>query len=368
MRFCHVPLLLAIALGLAWDARGAEGVLSARMRAEPASPYVGEDFALVLEVAAEPGSEIELMGISGMPKDLSLAVEPFTASGIREGMASDGSPVQIHSFRASARGARAFAFEPNPAVSLKKTERRSTGFFTSMSTRTLTMPLAWPFFEIRELPAANRPADFSGAVGRFRMRLEATPGEVMPQDIVELRLTLSGTGFLGDALPTMPVLDPALFKTYPPTVRHEDGEVRLTMTQSVIPLATNAVEIGSASLSFFDAAGGVYTNALPAPVRLVFREGRKAETPAVREVKIEASSRPAADEGLDISKYLILPRGRTSLTVARETVLRIAPGSQAKAILTVPAGSGAVPLEAKRDWLRVKVLDQTGWIVARDVE
>jgi len=368
VRTFHVTFLPALVLLAACNVMAANGVHSARMRAEPARPYVGEDFALVLEVTADPGSEISLAGISGVPNSLALSVEPFAAAGVREGAAADGSPVQIHSFRAAARGAKAFFFEPRAMVGLRKTERKSTGFFTSTSTRTVSMPLVWPSFEIRELPTAGRPSDFSGAVGRFRMRLEATPIEVMPQDIVELKLTLSGSGFLGDAKPTMPVLDPALFKTYPPTAKYDDGAARLTITQSVIPLSTNAVEIGSASLSFFDASVGVYTNALTKPVRLVFRERRKTDEPAVREVKVDAPSRPVADEGLDVSKYLTLPRGKTSLTIARETVLRIAPGPQAKAILPVPAGSGAVPLEAERGWLRVKVLDRTGWINARDVE
>ncbi len=365
------PRLTVILLAVLCTARtvwAANGIHSARMRSEPAHPYVGEDFDLVLEVTADPGGEIELAGISGVPKSLALSVEPFVAAGVREGAALDGSPVQIHSFRAAARGVKAVSFDPRAMVSLRKTERKSTGFFTSMSTRTVTLPLAWPSLEIRELPLEGRPADFSGAVGRFRMRLEATPVEVMPQDIVELRLTLSGSGFLGDAAPTMPTLDSALFKTYPQTVKYADGDARLTITQSVIPLSTNAVEIGSARFCFFDAAAGTYTNALTAPVRLTFRERRKTEEPAVREVKVDAPSRSVANEGLDVTRYLTLPRGRTSLTVSRETTLRVAPGPQAKVILSVPAGSGAVPLEAERGWLRVKVLDRTGWLPARDVD
>ena len=365
--FLFTPLLAAV-LCAAWNAWAAGGVYSARMRSEPAVPYVGEDFSLVLEVTADSGGEIALAGISGLPKSLPLSVDSFVADGVRESAAPDGSPVRIHAFRAAAQGLQPFSLQPRTMVSLLKTERKSTGFFTSQSTRTLTLPLVWPSFQIRELPSEGRPADFTGAVGRFRMRLEAEPVEVMPQDIVELRLTLSGTGFLGDALPAMPVLDPALFKTYPMTVKRDVDGARLIVAQSVIPLATNAVEIGSASLSFFDTAIGSYTNARTAPVRLVFRERRKSDAPAVREVKVDTPSRPASDEGLDVSKYLALPRGRISLTVRRETALRVAPGPQAKAILAVPAGSGAAPLEAERGWLRVKVLGRTGWIAAQDVE
>ena len=44
----------------------AADILSARTRTEPAVPYVGEDFRLVLEVTAAPGSEIQLTGIAGV--------------------------------------------------------------------------------------------------------------------------------------------------------------------------------------------------------------------------------------------------------------------------------------------------------------
>ena len=128
------------------------------------------------------------------------------------------------------------------------------------------------------------------------------------------------------------------------------------------------MEIGSACLSFFDATTGAYTNALTAPIRLVFRERSKTNEPSVREVKVDAPQRQVSDEGIDVSKYFVLPQGKSSVTVSRESSLRIAPGPAAKVILTVPAGSEAVPLETARGWLRVKVLGRTGWIDGRDVK
>ena len=355
-------LLTAFAALFATCTAFAGHVLSARMRTEPSVPYAGEDFKLVLEVTAEPGSEIRLTGISGIPNSLPLTAGPFSADGVREGAAADGATVHVHSFSAPARASREFLVEPKAFATLMTTERVQRGFFTSMSSRTHTAAIVWRRFEIRALPEEGRPEDFSGAVGRFRMQLEAAPLEVMPQDIVELKLTLSGTGFLGDAIPSMPKLDPELFKTYPPTIKRDEDGARLVILQSVIPLSTNAVEVGPARLSFFDATIGAYTNALTAPIRFAFRERRKAEEPAVREVKVDAPQRPAVEEGVDVSKYLTLPQGKSSMTISRQTPLRIAPGATAKIIRSVPAGSEAVPLESERGWLRVKVLGRTGWI------
>ena len=358
-----LAVFFAIGVALAGD------ILSVRMRTEPAIPYVGEDFKFVLEVSATPGSEIRLTGISGLPNSLPITTPvQFVADGVREGTFHNGETVHVHTFSASARASKDFVLEPRTMATLMMTERVQRGFFTSMSSRSRTAPITWKSFEVRALPEEGRPEDFSGAIGRFRMRLEATPSEVMPQDIVELKLTLSGTGFLGEAVPAMPKLDPALFKTYPQTIKRDENGARLVISQSVIPLSTNAVEIGSARLAFFDATIGTYTNAQTAPIRLVFRERSKSNEPSVREVKVDAPQRQVSDEGIDVSKYLVLPQGKSSVTVSRESPLRIAPGPVAKVILTVPAGSEAVPLETARGWLRVKVLGRTGWIQARDIE
>ena len=360
---------LSLALFTLFAAAGlsrAAEILSARMRTEPEIPYVGEDFKFVLEVTATPGSEIQLKGIGGLPTSLPIAAGQFVADGVREGTAQNGETVHVHSFSAPARASDDFVLEPRTMATFMMTERVQRGFFTSMSSKSRTMPIVWQSLEIRALPDEGRPEGFSGAVGRFKMKMEATPVEVMPQDIVELRLTLTGTGFLGDATPALPALDPGLFKTYPATVKRDVDGARLVISQSVIPLSTNAVEIAPAHLPFFDASVGVYTNAATAPIRLVFRERRKAEEPAVREVKVDAPAPSASDEGIDVSKYLVLPRGRSSVAVARETPLRIAPGPSAKVIRIVPAGSEAVPLETERGWLRVKVLGRTGWLAAAE--
>ena len=347
----------------------AGNIVSARMRTEPAVPYVGEDFRLVLEITTTPGSEIRLAGnITGLPNSIPVTAGQFSADGVREATSASGETVHVHSFSAPMRASGEFLLEPRAIVPVMMTERVQRGFFTSTNSRMHSVPINWRRFEVRALPEEGRPEDFSGAVGRFRMQLEATPTEVMPRDIIELKLTLSGTGFLGEARPAMPKLDPALFKTYPPTIKRDEGGTRLVLSQSVIPLSTNAVEIGSASLSFFDAAIGAYTNALTAPIRLVFRERRKTDEPAVREVKVDAPQRPVADEGIDVSKYLVLPRGKSSVTISHATTLRIAPGPAAKVIMQVPAESEAVPLETERGWLRVKVLGRTGWLNGRDLE
>jgi hypothetical protein len=44
------------------------------------------------------------------------------------------------------------------------------------------------------LPSANRPVDFSGALGQFTIAAEASPDHVTAGDPITLRLTVTGEG------------------------------------------------------------------------------------------------------------------------------------------------------------------------------
>ena len=362
MRMFRFSLLIAAVFGAA-GLFAADG-LGAKLRAEPAEPYVGEDFSLLLEISTPEGGEVEVAGLRGLPPPSLLAVGQFVDNGVREEHGTDGTTVLVHTFTANARPVKAFSFQPDVIAHLRITERKSSGFFTSWNTQTRTVRVSSGPFSAKELPEEGRPADFSGAVGRFSLRLEATPTEVMPQDIVELRLSLSGTGYLGEAKPVMPSLPSDLFKTYPPVVAQDTGKDRMVITQSVIPLSTNAVEIGSASMAFFDAKTGIYTNALTVPVRLVFRERERNSDPDVREVVVDTGSKSAAYEGVDVSKFFQLPRGKNAVELKDAVVIRIAPGASAKVIATLPAGTFVIPLETERGWIRVKAEGHSGWFPA----
>ena len=366
MRIFRFFLLIAAVLGA--SGLFAADDLRAKLRAEPAEPYVGEDFSLLLEITTPEGGEVEVAGLRGLPPPSLLTVGQFVDNGVREERGTDGTTVLVHTLTADARPVKAFSFQPDVIAHLRITERKSNGFFTSWNTQTRSVRVSSGPFSVKELPEEGRPADFSGAVGRFSLRLEATPTEVMPQDIVELRLSLSGTGYLGEAKPALPSLPSDLFKTYPPVVTQEPGKNRMVLTQSVIPLSTNAVEIGSVSMAFFDAKTGIYTNALTAPVRLVFREREKKSEPEVREVVVGTGSWQNTDDGVDVSKYFQLPRGKNAVELKEPAVIRVAPGATAKAIVTLPAGTPVIPLETERGWIRVKTKGHSGWLPAQDME
>ena len=66
------------------------------------------------------------------------------------------------------------------------------GMFGQMERRKVTAdPVE---LDVKPLPSAGRPADFSGAVGKFQMAVESSPKRVKVGDPVTLKMRISGTG------------------------------------------------------------------------------------------------------------------------------------------------------------------------------
>ncbi|MBQ7721901.1 MAG: BatD family protein [Kiritimatiellae bacterium] len=353
-RIVTVAIALTMSVAPAWA-----GQLAARAYTRPERPYAGEDFRLVIEVEADQGETIEIMRVVGLPAAMSLS--PLTAEGAREVTVSNATR-RITTFVAEGVASRPMNILPRLSATMNVTSLKGNGgFFRMQYTQTTTLPVSCRRMEILPLPPA--PAGFTGAIGRFALDLSASPSEVAPGDVVELRLTLSGSGHLGDELPSLPSLDPALFRAYPPSTKRGDGGAVAVVTQSVVPLSTNSFDIGAASFSFFDAEAGAYTNVSTAPLRLVFAERAATGEPAVREIEIGAEGRTAPSD-IDVARLLPSRRGQFALGGA--TTMRVAPGRRAKAIIQLPAGTLVTPLEKAEGFIRVEAKGRTGWIPAPD--
>ncbi len=106
------------------------------------------------------------------------------------------------------------------------------------------------------LPAANRPADFSGAVGHFDIEAGATPTQVNAGDPITLRLRVTGRGNF-DRVNSGMLAPDANWKTYSPKSSFEPAdsvgyEGTKTFEQPVIPNDGSVTSIPSVRFSFFD--------------------------------------------------------------------------------------------------------------------
>jgi hypothetical protein len=129
--------------------------------------------------------------------------------------------------------------------------------------------------QIEPLPAAGRPADFAGAVGRFALRASASPLELAVGDSLALELAIAGTGNL--ALFPPPPLDDL------PGLRVRGHTERLAADARTIvydlAVADEAVfEVPAIALPYFDPAARAFATARTEPIPLRVRRRAPAAT------------------------------------------------------------------------------------------
>jgi hypothetical protein len=148
----------------------------------------------------------------------------------------------------------------------------SDPFFGSMtqtvrrSTQTLTL-------EVKPLPAVGKPADFSGAVGQFKLSAELDKEETTAGDPLTLSVVLEGQGNLRTVdppkLPSLPG-----FRTYDPETE-ENTSTRngrfggnKKWEYVLVPDSAGRTQIGPLAFSYFDPAKKRYVELQAGPVTL----------------------------------------------------------------------------------------------------
>ena len=150
------------------------------------------------------------------------------------------------------------------------------------------------------LPTANRPADFTGAVGRFEIKASATPVSVAAGDPITLRVAVSGAGAFDRASTDGLANSAAGWKTYPPKSTFEAADSvgyqgTKTFEQVVIPKDDGVKEIPALRFSFFDPETQRYEirATTPIPVQVT---GAPANFAATTTAVAAASPAPAAPD------------------------------------------------------------------------
>lgn len=134
--------------------------------------------------------------------------------------------------------------------------------------------------QVRPLPPEGKPADFSGAVGSFRMRAELLSKTPKTNESLTIRLTLEGTGNLKQV--TSPTISfPQDFEVYDPKETYEEKisatEVygKKIIEYFAIPRHTGAVTIPSLTFSYFDPHLGRYETLHSQAFSLQITQGRE---------------------------------------------------------------------------------------------
>jgi hypothetical protein len=115
--------------------------------------------------------------------------------------------------------------------------------------------------QVKPLPAAGKPKDFSGAIGRFEFSATGTPARVKIGEPVSMKLTIKGRGNF-DRIGQPPLADPDGWTTYSAKEQFDASDSLgidgvKTFELPVTPTAKKTA-MPVFSFSFFDAEAGKY--------------------------------------------------------------------------------------------------------------
>jgi hypothetical protein len=130
--------------------------------------------------------------------------------------------------------------------------------------------------DVLPLPEQGRPADFAGAVGRWRLEASAKPTEVAVGDPITLNVKITGTGNI-DTVPALKLGGLDDFKTYDPTTKTTRNELgtqgERDFQQVLIAKDATVKQLPEIRLAYFDPVAQQYQTASQNPIPLVVKAG-----------------------------------------------------------------------------------------------
>ncbi len=224
---------------------------------------------LVEEVNAEASQREYQMVQDGRPYTVQTIEVPLVAAGTGEHVITPATLTAQFRTERKRRGRRPMddLFSGSPFGLRGNTETRS------FSTQAVSLNIAG-------LPLDGQPAEFSGLVGHFRVRMKGEDSAVKLGGSVTLELTIVGDGTLaGFKFPAAPV--GAGFRVYDdaPEVRTRvlDGRFRSSMTvrRAVVPEREGPLEVPAVEIATYDPTKEAYVTIRTQPVRLMVMPGEE---------------------------------------------------------------------------------------------
>jgi tetratricopeptide (TPR) repeat protein len=278
--------------------------LTLELRAQSRTVYLHERLPLTLTLRIGDVRVADLQ-YPQVPGD-GFALEAFPQPTQRQ-ETRDGTAYQIVEFDGALTPLRTGSVTVGPAtVSLTTLSERATrrGFFFGGTVRQPREVLSQPLvLDVLPLPETGKPADFSGAVGRFMLEVKAAPLDVTAGDPVTLTYSLHGEGDLSSATPPALVgsdtlrVYPVQGVASPPTAPAGSR----TFEQVVIPQRPGSVRLPLPRFSFFDPQARAYRVAETQPITLTVRAApAAATTPQIVGAPAPRAAKPAEQVGHDI--------------------------------------------------------------------
>jgi hypothetical protein len=151
-------------------------------------------------------------------------------------------------------------------------------FYSSIVPKEITVTSPPSELHVLALPTSGRPADFSGAVGAFKVSSDVSADKMTAGDPVTLRMHVSGAGNFDRV--DSPMLDHIdHWKTYPPKSSFSSTDPlgykgEKTFEQPLIAAQTGEQTIPGLSFSFFDPETRHYERSQTAPIKVTIDASR----------------------------------------------------------------------------------------------
>ena len=262
-------------------------MLFARVEASTPAPYVQQSFDLILRIYALPTVELarDIRLAGGFPESgfVQSAFEELQT--VRE--ETSGQIYVVRRFRARFRALTAGDFDIAPVLrvgvvdrSSRNARRRNSPFGDFFDDPFFNPPAATPVdlaappltLHVRPVPAEDRPADYTGAVGQYRFEADVRPRELKVGEPLTVTLRLTGRGNLSTARPPS-YTDTDLYKTYEarqsgdtPDPAADTGST--TFEQVVIPRTETLDALPALTFTYFDPDASAYRTATAGPFPL----------------------------------------------------------------------------------------------------
>lgn len=151
----------------------------------------------------------------------------------------------------------------------------SSGFWGEPQTlKTNTVAL-----QVTDLPQSGRPANFTGAVGSFRLEARLDKAQVKRGEAVALKATVNGVGNVS-SVHQLVVPQPAGFRLFESSQKESPANQGTTVTgvktfeYVLVPSKEGSVVLGSVSLPMFDPSSGRYVVARSGALSLTVLPGQ----------------------------------------------------------------------------------------------
>jgi len=305
--------------------------------------YVGELVPVELKAFFRAGVELRVDGLPRLNSD-AFTMNKLGDQPARSQQVIGGVPYTVFTWATAITAVKAGEYEmsveiPTTVTVRQRIQRPRTGagspfgnslfdevfndaffnnFFGSAAQNEVALSSQPSAVKILSVPVEDRPATFTGAVGKFDLAAEATPSQAAAGDPVTLNIRITGSGNFDRVV--APCLEKSdVWKTYKPTAKFapEDSagcSGTKSFDQALVPLQSGKLTLPALAFSFFDPETKHYVTRSARPMSIEVAPGQTASASATPSSATQLAPvvAPSADPGMVPNK---LGPGRFTATL-----------------------------------------------------